>query len=290
MNWKEVIVKINNQGTEAVASIMNELGSNGVVYNEVDNRSIISAYYPNDKTFPELIKELRNRVHDLVNFSLDTGNILIIVEDLDNEDWATNWQQYFRPLKIGREFIVCPGWEIVEESKRIIIRIDPGMAFGVGSHESTSLCLEFLEEYIDPENRPETMLDIGTGTGILAIAAALLGVDKIIGIDIDPHAVEAAKKNIRLNSVEDKIQIQKGDMTEDLGGKFSIITANLLPDLILKLLPSVPPLMSADTYFILSGIILNKRDIIINKLKDLNLKVIDEKLLNDWVSLIAVRE
>ena len=95
------------------------------------------------------------------------------------------------------------------------------MAFGVGSHESTRLCLEFLEEYIDPDDSPETMLDIGTGTGILAIAAALLGVDKISAIDIDPYAVEASKNNIRLNSVEDKIKVIKGDMTKDLSGKFS---------------------------------------------------------------------
>lgn len=290
MNWKEVIVEINNQAVEAVSSIMNELGSNGVLLNEQDKRSRISAYYPDDNKFFQLITELKERVNALAGFDLDTGNILIEVKDLENEDWASSWQEHFKPLKIGRKFLVCPAWETIEEPGRIIIRIDPGMAFGVGSHESTRLCLEFLEEYIDPDDSPETMLDIGTGTGILAIAAALLGVDKISAIDIDPYAVEASKNNIRLNSVEDKIKVIKGDMTKDLSGKFSIITANLLPDLIIKLLPAVPSLMSDHTYFIISGIILDKRDIIINKLKDFNLKPIDEKILNDWVGLLAVRE
>ncbi len=290
MSWKEVIVEINNEVAEAVANIMNELGSGGVITNTTENRVTLTAYYYSDEDFPELLNELKGRINKLSDFSLDIGEFFISINDKHHQDWATSWHKYFKPLDIGKKFIVCPSWETVEESNRQIIKIDPGMAFGIGGHETTQMCVELLEKYIVDVNEQNTMLDIGTGTGILAIVAAYLGINDILGIDLDPAAVSTARENIAINQVEDNVRIIKGDMTKDINGTFSIITANLLPNLIMRLLPSIPSLMSDKTKLILSGIIPEKRDLIVDTFGELGLKLIDEEKMNDWLSLVAIKE
>lgn len=292
MNWKEVSVEINSQAAEAVANIMNELGSGGVVIANFNDRIKISGYYYNDAKFTELIDKLKIKINKLSTYNLDTGKIFLSVSDKRNEDWATAWHEYFKPLEIGKSFIISPSWENIKDTRRKIIKIDPGMAFGIGGHETTQMCIELLERYIVNKTKQKTMLDIGTGTGILSIVGAYLGIDNIIGIDIDPAAVEAARRNIKINQVEDKVKIQKGDMIRDMDmdGKYSLITANLLPNLIMSLLPSLPPLMKKNSKLILSGIITDKRDSIVNGLKELNLKLIEEKSMNEWVSLVVVQE
>ncbi len=290
MSWKEVIVEINNEAAEAVANIMNELGSGGVITNTNENRVTITAYYYNDEEFPNLLKELKAKINKLSDFNLDIGQLIISLNDKRHEDWATSWHKYFKPLDIGKNFIVCPSWETVGESDRQIIKIDPGMAFGVGGHETTQMCVRLLEKHIANVNEQNTMLDIGTGTGILAIVAAYMGVADILGIDLDPAAVSAARENISINQVEDNVKIIKGDMTKDINDTFSIITANLLPNLIMRLLPSVPPLMDDKTKLILSGIIPEKRDLIVDKFGQLGLKLIDEDRMNDWLSMVVIKE
>lgn len=297
MSWKEVTVELNNDAAEAVANIMNELGSGGVVAdtnknnnNNNKNRVRLTAYYYNDEDFPELFSELKGRINKLADFSIDTGELLISLNDKHHQDWATSWHKYFKPLDIGKKFIVCPSWETVEEGNRQIIKIDPGMAFGIGGHETTQMCVSLLEKYIVNVNEQKNMLDIGTGTGILTIVAAYLGIQDILGIDLDPAAVSAARENISINQVEDNVRIIKGDMTKDINNTFSIITANLLPNLIMRLLPSVPPLMSDKTKLILSGIIPEKKDIIVDTFGHLGLKLIDEEKMNDWLSLVAIKE
>lgn len=298
MNWKEVTVEINSEAAEAVSYIMNEYGCGGVVVTDtIDNRIKIIAYYYDDEDFPVIINEVKQRINKLLNYNIDTGKVLISIENTHYEDWATSWHKYFRPLEIGKKFIISPSWEDSINSDRRLIKIDPGMAFGIGSHETTRMCIELLEKFL-PVNGDivnvnediDTMLDIGTGTGILAIAAAYLGISDIIGVDIDPAAVSAARENISINKVEDRIRIIKGDMTKDISGIFSIITANLLPDLIMCLLPSIPPLMNDQSKLILSGITRDKRDMIFELFSQLRLKLIDEKEMNEWVSLAAVKE
>ncbi|MFP4015440.1 MAG: 50S ribosomal protein L11 methyltransferase [Halanaerobiales bacterium] len=340
MEWKEVSVEINFQAAEVLSNIMNELGSGGVVNEEKADRVKVTAYYYDDGDFPGLLEELKNRIDNLSDYNLDIGEVEVSVNDRCNEDWSTSWHQYFKPLEIGEGFLISPSWEEVCEDKRKIIKIDPGMAFGIGGHETTQMCVRLLEKYMDyfyalnkntsnsynivdsnarrvnkslqdsmnyndrdntyhekdyssgdiDNTKPDNMLDIGTGTGILAIAAAYLGVRDITGIDIDPAAVEAARENIKINQVEDNIKIIKGDMTENIAGTYSIITANLLPDLIVNLLPSVPPLMDNTSILILSGIIMEKRYMIIDSLNRVDLDLFDEDRMGEWVSLVAVKK
>lgn len=290
MNWKELSIEIDNQALEAVSNIMHELGSGGVVIENNGNRARVTGYYYNDEGFPSLLERIKYRINKLTDYDLDPGELIFTIQERKNEEWATNWHKYFKPMKIGKNFIITPSWESIVDEERIIIRIDPGMAFGIGSHETTRMCIELLEEQIDKNLQGKNMLDIGAGTGILSIAAAYLGLDNILGIDIDPAAVEAARDNIRINQVTDRVKILKGDMTKDIRGKFSIITANLLPDLIMLLLPSLPSFMKEDTKVILSGIIMDKREFIIDRIHDLGLGIIAEKVLNEWVSFVVSRE
>lgn len=289
MNWKEVSVKLNKIAVEAAVNIIQELGAEGVIFDPgTDNKMNITAYYPANFEFSSLYLKLKQRINKLDQYNLDTGKIVFKEKDVQNNDWATSWHQYFKPIEAGKKFLIAPSWEKLDHQDRIVIEIDPGMAFGVGSHETTNLSIQIMEKYID--KNIFNMLDIGTGTGILAIAAAKLGVKKILGVDISTAAVEAARKNIIINGVEDFVEIKKGDMTTEITEKYSLVTANLLPNLILNLIPTISKVMKKETLLILSGIVYEKKKAIINCLKKYHLRVIEEKGLNDWLSLAVVKE
>lgn len=285
MNWREVTVRVNREAGEAVANILQELGAGGVVLKEDGDRIGLTAYYYDNREFAKLLSRIKKRTDNLKNYGLKTGEVELSTVLTRDQDWATSWHRFFKPLTIGERFIICPSWEVCNKGERIIIKIDPGMAFGVGSHETSQMSIELLEKYINSDIT--SMLDIGTGTGILSIVAAKLGVREVLGVDIDPAAVAAARENVRLNQVGERVKILKGDLSRDVSGNYSLIVANLLPDLIQRLLPSIPELMAESGLLVLSGIIQDKKELIISQLAELKLAVIDEVNLNEWVSLVA---
>ncbi|MFW5972095.1 MAG: 50S ribosomal protein L11 methyltransferase [Bacillota bacterium] len=290
MNWKEVTVRIKNEASEAASNIMIEMGSEGVVVDSESEYSELTAYYYDDKSFPDLLKIFEERIRNLSEFDLDVGKIKIKVGNTRHEDWATSWHEYFKPIEVANRFIISPSWEDVDDENKRVIKIDPGMAFGIGGHETTQMCIELLVKYIDGNFQLINMLDIGAGTGILSIVGAYLGIDDITGIDIDPAAVDAARENVKINQVDDNVKIVQGDMTIDIDGKYSIITANLLPNLIMRLLPAVVLLMDNETKLILSGIVREKRNVIVDELAKHGLNLIEEKSLNEWLSLVVSKE
>lgn len=286
MDWRKVDLKINQMASEAAINVMEELGSQGVIVNNDEKgRFEITAYYPDNKVFPGLLTKLKEKIYDLNKYGLDTGKIEIDVELTNDEDWSKSWHKFFKPTPVGKKFLICPSWEKCLDPDRYKVQIDPGMAFGVGTHETTQMCVILLEKYIN--NSTSKMLDIGTGTGILAIIAAKLGVKEITGVDIDPAAVAAAKENIRLNGVGDRIEIIKGDLSKDISGSYSLIVANLLPNLIKRLLPSIPDLLMDNGTLILSGIIKNKRKEIIDILKNYNFFLVEEICQKEWLSFVV---
>lgn len=292
MDWKELTVNINMEAGEALANILEEMGASGLVISEQKDRISLTAYYPDDESFNKVLSRIREKANNLQTFGLKTGKIQISVKETKESDWATSWHKFFKPLKLGDSFLISPSWENCSGDDRIVIEIDPGMAFGIGSHETTQLSLEMMEEYlkglkddIDKVN----ILDIGTGTGILSIAAARMGFIHIVGIDIDQAAVNTARTNCRLNNVNDQVKIVKGDLAVDVVGKYTVIMANLLPDLIERLLPDIPPLLKDNGILILSGITGDKKDKIVSLLHNHGLQAVKEKFLNEWVGL-AVRK
>ena len=207
----------------------------------------------------------------------------LAAEGVEQEDWETGWKAYYHALTIGRRLAVVPSWENFE-TDRAVIRLDPGMAFGTGTHETTSLCLAALDELVKGGER---VLDIGTGSGILAIAALKLGAAAAEGVDIDPMCVRTAGENAALNGVQDRFTVFVGDLSEKAGGRYDLITANIVANAILHLAPAVPGLLAPGGVFIASGIIDTRRDEVLAGLAAAGLTVTDLRQENGWVAILC---
>ena len=169
------------------------------------------------------------------------------------EDWINNWKKYFHPIPVGRKLLIRPDWEQTENPEnRIVLDLEPGIAFGTGTHETTRLCMELLEEYIRPGC---SMLDVGCGSGILSVAGLLLGADRAVGVDIDPLAVKTAGQNAERNHVEDRFTGICGSLTEKVTGKFNVVAANIVADVIIELTKDIQRFLAPDAVYIVSGII-----------------------------------
>ncbi|MGN0453809.1 MAG: 50S ribosomal protein L11 methyltransferase [Ruminococcus sp.] len=200
------------------------------------------------------------------------------------EDWRNNWKKYFNPTPVGEKLLIRPSWrDDFDPEGRAVLNIDPGLAFGTGNHETTRLCLELIEKYIKVGG---SVLDVGCGSGILAIGALLLGAESALGVDIDPIAVDTAKDNAKINGVEDKFSVICGDLTEKVSGKFDLIAANIVADAIIELSGKVKQFMKEDTVYIMSGIIDLRRDRVVNALEP-DFDIIEEHGENGWVCLAA---
>lgn len=202
----------------------------------------------------------------------------------EEDDWLNNWRKYFKPTEVGEKLLICPSWYENPDTKgRIVLDIDPGLAFGTGKHETTRLCLATLEQYVKDGS---TVLDVGCGSGILGIASILLGAKGAFGVDIDPMAVRTAKENAKVNKVEDKFEVVCGDLTEKVEGKYDIIVANIVADAIIFLSKGVVEFMNDDTVYIMSGIIDTRVNDVLDALKD-DFVIIDKIFDNGWYCLVA---
>ena len=181
------------------------------------------------------------------------------------EDWAENWKKYFKPIKIGEKLLVRPAWEEkIEENDRAELILEPGMAFGTGAHETTRLCLALLEKYVSMN---DSILDVGCGSGILAVAGLLLGADKALGVDIDELSVKTANENAKLNNVSEKAEFICGNLTDKVNGQFDIVTANIVADVIMMLNKDILNYIKHDGIYIMSGIIDTRENDVLNNLK-----------------------
>lgn len=209
--------------------------------------ALIHIYFGEDENLIEAKSYLEERFRAVnMEFTIDTGCI-------KEESWRDNWKKFFKVTEIGERLVIRPGWEEYTDdgSGRKVITIDPGAAFGTGTHATTRLCLELLEKHL----KGGSVLDIGTGSGILGIGAALLGADKVIGVDIDEVAVKVANENAVINKVEDVTEFITGDLTDKISGNFDVICANIVADVIIGLSSTVKAFMNDDAIFLCSGII-----------------------------------
>ena len=212
----------------------------------------------------------------------------------DDSEWLYKWQEHFRPTRIGERIVVKPGWEEYEtEPEDLVIEMDPGMAFGSGLHETTSLCIKAMEKYIPQLQKALSgikVLDVGTGTGILAIAAALLGAAGCLGIDIDDEAVRVASENVEKNGLGDAIAIAKGDLTEGIGGfEPDIIVANLMADLVIKLSPAAAKHLRPGGIYITSGILDIKEDVCVQAIRGAGFDIMEVRHDGEWCAVTARR-
>ena len=237
----------------------------------------VHMYLAPDENPAEILPLFRERLDNSgIEYTLETSGV-------EQEDWQNAWKKYYHAMDIGSRLAIVPGWEQYE-TDRTVITMDPGMAFGTGTHETTSLCLETLDSLVKGGER---VLDIGTGSGILAIAALKLGAAVAEGVDIDPMCVRTAGENARRNGVQDRFTVLVGDLSDKASGQYNIITANIVAAAILSLAPHVPALMAPGARFIASGIIDTRKDEVLTGLRAAGLEPVEVKEKRGWVCIIC---
>ena len=302
MNWTEICISIPNEYLELASAIANMTVPYGIYiedYSDLETAAWEIAHI--DLIDEELINKDRNKsiIHiyisecdnaaealEFLKARLEAENIPFEAETIgvNDKDWNENWKKYFKPIEVGSRLAVVPSWEEYDnKDNRTILSIDPGAAFGTGTHATTSLCLALLENYIADGDK---MLDIGTGSGILAIASCLLGCDSAVGVDIDAQSVKTAKENAEINSIAEKCEFFVGDLADKVTGKYNIVCANIVADVIIKLLPDAKNFMQRDAFLIISGIIDIRRDDILKAVKDNGFIIAEEKNRDNWCAFV----
>ena len=301
MEWTDIRLTVAQKDAELAEAAATMIAEGGIYiedYSDLEEQVEQIAHV--DLIEPELLEKPRDVV--IIHIYLEPGaqpaetlaaidarmeaagiSYQVETEGVEQEDWQNGWRKYYHPLEIGRRLAVVPSWQEYD-TDRIKLMLDPGLAFGTGGHETTSLCLEALDELVEGGER---ILDIGTGSGILAIAALKLGAASAEGVDIDPVAVRTAVENAELNGVADRFKGLVGDLSDQASGTYNTITANIVANAIISLSPAVPGLLAAGGHFIASGIIDTRADEVEDALQAAGLQVAARKEKRGWVCFVC---
>ena len=311
MNWTEVKIYTTTAGIDPLTGSMLDLGLQGFMIEDAqdfdeflhdttphwdyvdqavmekmkDCETCVTIYVADNPQGMEELMQVRQILARLKAQDPDGkyGRLELEMKDVDEEDWSNAWKKYYHPVQVGEHLVVCPSWEAYDrQPDDVVLTLNPGMAFGTGTHDTTRLCMELLEKYITPQ---DTVLDVGCGSGILAITAALLGANKIIGCDIDEVAVKVAGENAALNGVQDRIAFHQGDLTSQVEGSFQIICANIVADVIIRLSEDAGRYLAKDGIFITSGIIDTREQDVLDALEQNGFQVIERRTSGGWVAL-----
>ena len=305
MDWTEITAKVPTEKTDEAAAIANmtvpygiyiedytnleadaeEIAHIDLIDDELVNKdrthSIIHMYIAESDNAIEAVSYLRERFN-ACNIENEINCVLV-----DDTDWNENWKKYFKAFEIGEKLAVCPSWEEYDnKDNRTVISLDPGAAFGTGSHATTSLCLEILEKRVTTDT---TVLDIGTGSGIFAIAADLLGAQSAIGVDIDAQSVKTAIANAEINNVTDKIEYIVGDLADKVSGKYDVVCANIVADVVIRLFDNVADYMKDDGILIVSGIIDIRASDVEEAAKKHGFTISDSLMREEWHAYILTK-
>ncbi|MEG0839667.1 MAG: 50S ribosomal protein L11 methyltransferase [Hydrogenoanaerobacterium sp.] len=301
MDWNDVTVRVPTQSLDDASAIAQMAVPYGIY---IEDYSDLLTEAPKIAHIDLIDEELlaKNRTHALIHLYISPDEnpkeavsflterlsavsvpFDISVNTVREKDWATAWKKYYHPIKVGHRLVVCPSWEEYrKKDDEIILTLDPGMAFGTGTHETTRLCMQLLEDYTTSQTR---LLDMGCGSGILSVAALLLGAKTAVGVDIDQTAVRVACENAALNGVESACSFVCGDLTEKISGTYNVICANIVADVIIRLSPVIPRFLEHDGVFIASGIIAPRADEVVTALENIGLSITQRKEQGGWVAL-----
>ena len=246
--------------------------------------AVVKAYFAEEDDIENILNYVNEKIEELKSIGLDLGEAKVESEKMYEEDWANNWKKYYKPTKVGERIVVRPIWEeYKEENDESVLVLDPGMAFGTGTHETTRMCIQSLENYVKEDS---VVFDVGRGSGILAIAAAKLGAKKAVGVDLDPVAVGSAKENVGYNNL-DNIEVLYGNLVEVIDGKADIVVANIIAEVICILTEDVKRVLKDDGYFITSGIIHDRVDMVTKKLEETGFEVVEINKDGEWNCIVA---
>ena len=263
---------------------------NDSLKDDLMRKPVVTLYFADDEEGLADMKRAEALL-DALSAEDATGGMSVIYREAaagDDSEWLYKWQEFFKPTRVGERIVVRPSWEDYDpKPKDLVIEMDPGMAFGSGLHETTSMCIKALEKILADGCGGIKILDVGTGTGILAIAGVLLGADEALGIDIDTDAVRVANENIEKNGLADKIIAQYGDLTEGVDYKADILVANLMADLVMRLSPAAAGHLERGGWYVTSGILDIKEETVSRAIREAGFAI--EEVLHDgeWCAVIA---
>lgn len=280
MDWIEVRVTATPECGEAVSHLLIDEGAGGVVE---EGPAVRTAYYPDQGDLEARLDRIRRSVAGLSQFGLDPGPAKVEWRRVAEQAWAHAWKEHFHPLKVGRRIVVRPTWREYEPAPgELVIDLDPGMAFGTGTHPTTALCVRALERWVSPG---DVVYDVGTGSGILAIAAAKLGASRVEACDVDPVAVEVAKGNAAQNGVLPQVRVAMGSWTSLPAGGADLVVANIIADVVIELAGDVKSLAKPGAVFVASGIIAHRADDVLGAFRAAGFAALEVKGEGEWVAV-----
>lgn len=323
MKWFELTIATTEEATEMISNFLHELGAGGVSIEESgtlnkprdtslgqwyemplndipEGQAVIKGYFSEETNMAALLETLKPRVEELRTYDIDPGAVEYSTQEVDDDDWATAWKQYFKPIRVSDTLTIKPTWEeyAAAEGERII-ELDPGMAFGTGTHPTTALCLQTLESVV---RGGEEMIDVGTGSGILAIGACKLGAKSVLALDLDPVAVSSATENVRLNELSEQVEVRLSDLLGVLHAgnaeaeatsalrvtvPVDLVVVNILAEIILLFIDDVYAALKPGGTYIASGIYMNKERDVEEGLKASGFAIIEKRRDQDWIAFIA---
>ncbi|MEN2765939.1 50S ribosomal protein L11 methyltransferase [Ornithinibacillus xuwenensis] len=310
MKWSEICIHTTNEAIEPISNILHETGASGVVIEDpldliVDKDNMmygeifelnaddypkegvfIKAYLPLNSFLGETVEEIKQAINNLITFDIDLGPNEVTLSEVNEEDWATAWKKYYKPVRISEKITITPTWEdyTPKSDDELIIELDPGMAFGTGTHPTTVLSIQALEKYIE---KNDIVIDVGCGSGVLSIASALLGAKEVYAYDLDEVAVKSTKINAKINHVHSLIQTKQNNLLNQVDMKANIIVSNILAEIIVRFISDAWNNLVEGGYFITSGIIQAKKQMVLEQLENQGFEIIAINELEDWVSIIV---
>lgn len=313
MEWIELIVHTSTEGTDSVSGVLMDSGASGTMIEDrsdipdpnqphgiweiidpalLDNMPedvLVHAWFEETSALPSLLDSIRSRLAELPAkaAAIDFGSLQLDSRSVNDQAWTGIWKKYFKPFHAGTHLVIKPTWEpYTPGPEDIIIEIDPGMAFGSGTHETTGMCLSLLEEVI---GGGEDVIDVGTGSGILAIGAALLGAGRVLAIDIDPDAVKVAQENIEHNHVDQVVSVRQGNLLDHVSDTCGICVANIISDVIIAFAAPLTSHIRPGGLFICSGIVSQRSDEVAEALDKAGYEILKKVTRGEWTAFLSRR-
>ncbi|WZY00964.1 50S ribosomal protein L11 methyltransferase [Bacillus sp. FSL W7-1360] len=312
MKWAEFRIHTTQEAVESVSNLLHESGAAGVAiedpqdlvtewanqYGEVYELSpadyptegvIVKAYFPMGDDFTEMIARVEADIRQLVTYEIDIGAAEMSYVEVDEKDWATAWKAYYHPVQVTERLTIVPTWETYTPNENeMVIELDPGMAFGTGTHPTTILSLQALEKTI---KRGHNVIDVGTGSGVLAIAASKLGAETVLALDLDEVAVESAKANVALNELPTPVTVRKNHLLEGIADNTcDVIVANILAEVIVSFTENAYRVLKPGGTFLTSGIITRKKEEVTTALEKAGFFIDEVTEMDDWIAVRAIRK
>ena len=311
MDWMEYTVLTTTEGSDLISQILMDAGSTGTMIEDKNDVALnqrpegqwdiideaiarrigddvkVTGYYEVDEKLRDRIMHIESELSRIraLDLGMDLGKLETRTHSVAEEDWTESWKKAFKPFRLGDHMVVKPSWETAETRPGDhIIEIDPGMAFGTGTHETTGMCVRLVEKYVRPG---DTAIDIGTGTGILAIAAAHMGARHVLATDLDAVAVRVARENVKINGFEGVIDVRCGDLLEVVDERADVVIANIIADVIIGLAAPAKPHVAEGGVFICSGIAVNRLEDVLSALNAAGYRVLDTLVQGEWAAVAA---